>query len=52
MTSVMAEAIRALMDEGQQREKSKRRFVERLQKGFDLGTHGLASWTRDEIHER
>lgn len=23
-----------------------------LETGFDLGTHGKATWTRDELHER
>jgi len=52
MTSVMAEAIRTLMDQEQQREKAKRRFLERLREGRDLGTHGKARWSREEIHER
>jgi predicted transcriptional regulator len=52
MTSVMAEAIRALMDRDQEREKARRRFLDRLHKGENLGTHGAATWTRDEIHER
>jgi predicted transcriptional regulator len=52
MTSLMAEAIRAMMDQDRQTEVAKRRFLERLRKGYSLGTHGVASWTRDEIHER
>ena len=52
MTSLMAEAIRAMMDQDRQFEKAKARFLERLGKGQNLGTHGVASWTRDEIHER
>jgi hypothetical protein len=52
MTSLMAEAIRAMMDQDRQFEKAKARFLERLRKGQNLGTHGVASWTRDEIHER
>ena len=52
MTSVMAEAIRALMDQDRRTERAKRRFLGRLRKGLDLGTNGVARWTRDEIHER
>jgi len=33
-------------------EQTKRRFLERMKNAPDLGTHGVASWTRDEIHER
>jgi predicted transcriptional regulator len=51
MTSVMAEAIRTLMDQEQQQENARRRFLERLQEGRDLGTHGEARWSREEIHE-
>lgn len=52
MTSLMTEAIRDLMDQDQQREKAKRHFMELLREGQNLGTHGVASWTREELHER
>jgi hypothetical protein len=32
--------------------KTKRRFLERIRNAPDWGTHGIASWTRDELHER
>jgi hypothetical protein len=52
MTSLMSEAIRALMERDGQRQKAKERFRKRLQEGLDLGTKGKATWTRDELHER
>jgi hypothetical protein len=52
MTSVMTEAIQALLDSEQQREKAKRRLLERIRNSPDWGTGGVITWTRDEIHER
>lgn len=52
MTSVMAEAIRKLMESDQQTSEAKRRFLERIRNAPDLGTGGRAVWTRDELHER
>ena len=52
MTSVMADAIRKLMDEEQQADSAKRRFLERIRSAPDRGTGGRLSWTRDELHER
>ena len=33
-------------------QQAKRRFQERTNNAPDLGTKGVISWTRDEIHER
>ena len=52
MTSVMAEAIRKLMDQEQQADSAKRRFLQRIRNSPDRGTGGRARWTRDELHER
>ena len=52
MTSLMTEAIRMLMDQDQQRERAKKRFLDRLREGRNLGTFGTAKWTREELHER
>jgi predicted transcriptional regulator len=52
MTSVMAEAIRALMDHEEQNAKAKRRFLERICNAPDRGTGGKIRWTREELHER
>jgi hypothetical protein len=52
MTSLMAEAIGKLMDERNEKEKAKARFLERIRNPPDLGTHGVATWTREDMHER
>lgn len=31
---------------------ARQRHLEILDKGFDLGTYGETTWTRDELHER
>ena len=33
-------------------EQTKRHFLERMKNAADLGTKGVISWTRDELHER
>jgi putative addiction module CopG family antidote len=33
-------------------QEMKRRFLERMENARDLGTNGVITWTRDEIHER
>jgi hypothetical protein len=52
MTSVMAEAIRTLMDRDEQASRMKRRLIERMRNAPDRGTGGVIRWTRDELHER
>ena len=52
MTSLVADAIRKILDEDSDYEKAKRRFLEGIRNAPSLGSYGKASWTRDEIHER
>jgi predicted transcriptional regulator len=52
MTSVMAEAIRKLMESDQQTSEAKRRFLERIRNAPGLGTRGSAVWPRGHLHER
>lgn len=33
-------------------EEARKSAATRLKRGWDLGTGGRASWTRDELHER
>jgi putative addiction module CopG family antidote len=54
---VVGEGLRLLKEREQiasqaDYEQTKRRFLERMKNAPDLGTRGVASWTRDEIHER
>jgi len=52
MTSLMAQAIRRMMEQDEGTAMSNRRFLERLRTAPDRGTHGVIRWTRDELHER
>jgi hypothetical protein len=52
MTSVIAEAIRTLVDQDEQTVKATRRFLERVRNAPDRKTGGIIAWTRDELHER
>ena len=52
MTSLMAEAIRSLMDSENPSSAADRRFLNRIRNAPDRGTGGVISWTRDELHER
>lgn len=52
MTSIMTDAIRALLDNQDEKEKAMRRAIDRMRNAPDWGTGGKITWTRDEIHER
>ena len=52
MTSVAAEAIRALIERDEQTAAANRRLIERMRNAPDRGTGGKINWSRDEMHER
>jgi metal-responsive CopG/Arc/MetJ family transcriptional regulator len=52
MTSLMAEAIRTMIDQDEDRAKRNRRFLEGIRNAPDRGTGGVIRWTREELHER
>ena len=52
MTSLMAEAIREVMDRDADSVKAKRRFLDRIEHAPDRGTGGVIRWSREELHER
>jgi len=52
MTKLMAEAIRTMMEQESERSSAKRRILDRMRNAKDLGTGGVISWTREELHER
>jgi len=52
MTSIMAEAVRELMERDERAAKAKRRFLERIENAPDRGTGGAIGWTREELYER
>jgi hypothetical protein len=54
-TSLSALLVRQLEELVQQfdaYQQAAERTRKRLQEGFDLGTGGKRTWTRDELHER
>jgi hypothetical protein len=54
-TSLSGLLVQLLMDavhDADCYEDARQRNIARLQQGFDLGTNGMISWTRDELHER
>ena len=54
MTALMTFAIqRELETEGDEaREKAKRRLIQRMEKGLDLGTGGKITWKREDLYDR
>jgi hypothetical protein len=52
MTSLMAEAIREIMNRDADSVKAKQRFLERIERAPDRGTRGVIRWSREELHER
>jgi hypothetical protein len=52
MSALMVEAIKKMLNERSEYAKAKARFLERVRNAPDLGTRGVATWTRDELHER
>jgi len=52
MTQLRTEAIRRMIDEDGEMERAKRCLMDRIRNAPDRGTHGVITWTRDEIHDR
>lgn len=52
VSAILKEKLESLVREESDYEQARREFMAVVDKGFDLGTQGRASWTRDELHER
>jgi hypothetical protein len=52
MTSLMAEAIREVMDRDADSERAKGRFLDGIERAPDRRTGGVIRWSREEMHER
>jgi predicted transcriptional regulator len=52
ISGLMVEKLKEIVDEEHGYEEARERSLDRLREGFDLGTAGRMSWTRDESHER
>ena len=51
VSALLREKLEELLQESDY-EQARREFMATVDKGFDLGTHGKVTWTRDELHER
>ena len=52
VSAMLREKLKALVTDESDYEVARREFMDVANKGFELGTHGKANWTRDELHER
>ncbi|MCZ7585026.1 MAG: DUF6364 family protein [Deltaproteobacteria bacterium] len=52
LSSLLSEHLANLVDEDRAYRSAAGRIKRRLKDGFDLGTRGRVTWTRDELHER
>lgn len=52
VSALLVEALEETVLAGDQYDRARDRELTLLEKGFDLGTQGLVSWKRDELHER
>lgn len=51
MASLMAEAIRNILEQDGETAKAQRRFLDRIRNAPDRGT-GQIDWSREDLHER
>ncbi len=52
VSAMLREKLEALVTDESDYALAKREALAALERGYDLGTHGKANWTRDELHER
>ena len=52
VSAMLREKLETLVSDESDYEVARREFMDVADKGFELGTHGKATWTRDELHER
>jgi hypothetical protein len=52
LSRLLNEYIEEIVTQDDEYEQAMQRQLTWLEQGFDLGTGGQATWTRDELHER
>jgi predicted transcriptional regulator len=52
ISRMLTERLEEILSRDDEYERAKERSLARLEQGWDLGTHGRRTWTRDELHER
>ena len=50
VSALLEGKLKDLMREENDYEQARREFMKLLDKGFDLGTGGKITWTRDEVY--
>ena len=52
VSALLTEKLEQIVLEADDYEQARRKAMALMDKGFELGTHGKITWTRDELHER
>ena len=52
VSGLMIEALKELVERETAYSSARSRQLDWMEQGFDMGTEGRASWTREELHER
>ena len=52
VSGLLANALEELVSKDEGYRAARRRHLRTLDAGFDLGTKGKRTWTREELHER
>lgn len=52
LSAMLAQMITELVEQDDRYHAASERQIALMSQGLDLGSHGAAAWTRDELHER
>jgi hypothetical protein len=52
LSKYLAELLEEQVAARRQYEEARERHLKMLEKGYDLGTHGQITWSRDSLYER
>lgn len=52
LSALLTQLLATLVEQEDQYEQARQRSLALLEQGFELGTQGKITWSRDELHER
>ncbi len=52
LSRLLTRTLEELVEREEDYEQARKHNLEMLKSGFDLGTQGMKSWKREELHER
>ena len=52
ISRMLTEQLEEILERDDVYERATRRILSHFEQGFELGTGGRRTWTRDELHER